>query len=286
MDIVSAALASSAIILKNDTAHVREMLLRDSEWRSHPIWLAYATRLDQSCVMFYLPDMYNALVKLTGEDFGYYEAKTCSGDITLFIIGTFEGEQPIGPFWNNEMSPPEKGITSCAKRLLKFGKEAQKELEMHRMEWGFSCRESERYHSIHRKCVRRVGKVLGVDMEDHDLTKTRIVQIALGYMWHWAGDKSLRSETLMELASDAIKAGHLELENHHPQFHGEIDCEKMFANRVAVHLQKDAADDGNGWLLNPMFIPDQYKQQWETFRRKNEHLNLYDSVWNKLGLKS
>ena len=135
--------------------------------------------------------------------------KTCSGDITLFIIGTFEGLQPVGPFWDNEMSLPEKGITSYAKRLLKFGKEAQKELEMHSEEWVVSSQNSEKYLSTHRKCARRVGKVLEVDMEDHDLTKTRIVQIALGYMWHWAGDKSLRSETLMELASDAIKAGHL-----------------------------------------------------------------------------
>ena len=89
MDIICDALASSGIILENETAHVREMLLRDTEWSSNAVWLAYATRLDQSRVMFYLPDMYNALVKLTGEDFGYYKAKTCSGDITLFIIGVW-----------------------------------------------------------------------------------------------------------------------------------------------------------------------------------------------------
>ena len=280
MDYISDALAESAIILENDTPHVKENLSRDTEWASHPIWLAYATRLDQSHLMFYLPELYDALVEITGVDFGYYEAYTCSGDITLYIIGIYEGNQPIGPFWDESMCLPKNAISKCAARLLVFGKFAQNELEFYKEEWRNSCRESEKYLSIHRACVRRVGRVLGVDMEDHDITKTRIVQVALGYMWHWTGDKSMRTESLMQLARDAIKAGHLELENHHPEFQGKIDCEKMFADRLAVHLQKDLPDEGNGWLLNPRFIPEQNTVQWEMFRNRNKHLNMYELVWN------
>ena len=280
MDNITAALNDSGIVLKNDT--VMADICRN-DWASHPIWLAYATRLDQSQIMFFLPDMYDALVKITGVDFGCYEAYTRSGDITLYIIGTYEGDQPVGPFWDESMGFSEKGLSASVAQLLKFGKEAQNDLS--NKQWITSCRDSEKYLSIHRGCVRRVGKILGIDMEDHDLTKSRIVQVALGYMWHWSGDGAMRSESLMKLASEAIKAGHLERENHHPEYHGEIDPEKMFADRLAVHLQKDKPDGGNGWLLNPKFIPDQYKDQWKTFREKNEHLNMYDLVWNKLSLK-
>ena len=108
-----------------------------------------------------------------------------------------------------------------------------------------------------------------MDMEDHDLSKTRIVQVALGFMWHWVG--KTRDERLMQRAVDAIKAGHLELENHHPEFHGALDCEKMFAARVAVHLQKDLPDGRNGWALDPRFFPEQARVQWEMFREKNKH---------------
>ena len=286
MDWVSAALAESAIILEDDTPQVKENLSRRTEWASHPIWLAYATRLDQSPIMFYLPDLYDALVEITGEEFGFYQAYTISGDITLRILGVYEGNQPIGPFWYESMTLPEKGVSNRAARLLEFGKAAQGELQFYEEEWQNSCRDSEKYLSIHRACVRRVGRVLGVDMDDHDITKTRIVQVALGFMWHWPGDKSMRKESLMRLAQDAIKAGHLELEDHHPEFQGKIDSEKMFADRLAVHLQKDLPDDGNGWLLNPRFIPEQNRVQWEEFRNKNKHLNMYELVWNIISPES
>ena len=286
MDYISASLADSAVVLKNDTPQVKQNLSGCTDWASHPIWLSYATRLDQSTIMFYLPDLYDALVEITDEDFGYYEARTLSGDVTLRIVGVFAGNQPIGPFWDESMRLPEKGISNGAARLLKFGKAAQKELESYKEELHSSCRDSEKYLSIHRRCVRLVGRVLGVDMEDHFITKTRIVQIALGYMWHWSGDKSMKKESLMQLARDAIKAGHLERENHHAELQGKINCEKMFAARVAVHLQKDLPDGRNGWALDPRFFPEQARVQWEMFREKNKHLNMYELVWKTVSANS
>ena len=48
-------------------------------------------------------------------------------------------------------------------------------------------------------------------MEDHDLTKTRVVQIALGYKWHWIDTTRDRmsdeERELQELGKDCIKAG-------------------------------------------------------------------------------
>ena len=45
---------------------------------------------------------------------------------------------------------------------------------------------------------------------------------------------------------------------------------QMFADRSAVHLQKDLLDDGNGWLLNRRFIPEHYTVQWEMFKKQEQ----------------
>ena len=45
--------------------------------------------------------------------------------------------------------------------------------------------EALQYHTLHRILVRRVGKATGVDMDDHDLSKSRIVHVALAYWHHW-----------------------------------------------------------------------------------------------------
>ena len=96
MDNVAAALTNSAITLEIDTQQIKENIARCTDWASHPIWLAYATRLGQSRVVFYLPDMYDALVRLTGEEPGYYEAYTRSGDIILYVVGVYDETQLNG----------------------------------------------------------------------------------------------------------------------------------------------------------------------------------------------
>ena len=67
------------------------------------------------------------------------------------------------------------------------------------------------YLTLHRRIVREVGRMLECYMEDHDLTKTRVVQIALGYMWHWIDTTRDRmsdeERELQELGKDCIKAG-------------------------------------------------------------------------------
>ena len=279
---ISNTLAESGITLEMDRPDIKCNIARKTEWAAHPVWLAYATKLDQSRVMFFLPDMYDALVTVTGVEYGYYGAFSDSGDIALRIVGVYNGEQPLGPFWDYNLKLPEEGIPHHTRRLLNFGREVQKELPLRFVEWDISCRASDCYLTVHRKCVRALGRALYVDMEDHDLTKTRIVQVALGYMWHWIGDKSLRDESLMRLAVDTIKAGHLELENHHPEYDGALDCDKLFTDRVAVHLQKDEPDGAHGWSLDMKFIPEQYRDQWDNFKVKNMHLNLYEVVWNAI----
>ena len=267
--------------LKKSGMRLRAAGTTSAEWTKHPLWLAYATRFDQTPIMFFMPDMYEALEKLTGVRVDYRLAESVSGDIRFYVVGLYHEEQPLGPFWEFGKSIPE-GVSDRVKRLLSFARAAELDMLAHKNAWLSSLNESVKYLTTHRDCVRRVGRVLKVDMEDHDLTKTRLVQLALGYMWHYTGDKSNRNPILMDLARDAISAGHLEMENHHPEYKGHLECEKMFADRLAVHMQKDPPDLDGGWLLDPRFIPAQCRTQWEIFREKHRHLNMYALVWNPM----
>ena len=83
------------------------------------------------------------------------------------------------------------------------------------------------------------------------------------------------------IAEKVLRKGEVGL-SHRIMYCSYLDYEKMFTDRVAVHLQKDVSDDNNGCLLNPRFIPDQHKEQWELFRAKHMHLNMYELVWNDL----
>lgn len=151
--------------------------------------------------------------------------------------------------------------------------------------WAESFQAGYDYLILHRKCVVQMGKTLNIHMADHDLTKTRLVQIALGYMWHWGESDKPDTEyenNLEALGTDAIAAGHLELENHHPQYKGKlvVEHEKLFVDRLSVHLQKDERDDMGGWAIKHYFIPAEYKVEWEAFKAKYEQINLNEQVWD------
>ena len=212
-----------------------------TEWASHPVWLAYATRLRRSRVMYFLPDMYDALVAVTGVDCGYYEVS--SGDVVLRIVGVLEGQQPLGPFWDVGLTPPE-AEASRARRCLDFGRAVQKQLSP---DWGIDG------DDVHRKLVRRLRWNLG-DTDIHDLTMTRIVRVALGYIWR-SEDKSL-----MGLAVDAIN----------PEYDGGLDRDKLFTEWIAVHLRNQKDGEG-GWALD---IPERLRTQWNNF--KQIHLGRVD----------
>ena len=274
------ALKSSRMALVGSNIIDLMDLIETSTWASHPLWLAYGTKLDSSDLVYYCPEMFDTLTALTGEDVPYVKAH--NGKITLLIVGAYAGEIPLGPFWTDDVKIPKTMGKTRSVRLLRFGQAVQRDLEHRRAQWESSLRDGKFYLTTHRDCARAVGRVLGIDMENHDLTKTRIVQVALGFMWHWQGGRATGDEDLMAMARDAISAGHLEVEDHHPEFAGgSMDPLKMFADRLSVHLQKDPQDVGNGWLLKECFIPEAYRDQWRDFSDANRHLDLYALAWDR-----
>ena len=154
-----------------DSATTEDIASR-TEWTRQPVWLAYATRLGRSRVMYFLPDMYDALAAATGVDCVYHEAY--SGDVAVRIVGVLDGEQPLGPFWDKNLKLPEEA--SRARRCLDFGRALQN--------LGLD----------DTRCLR--WNLADIDIRD--LNNTEIVRIALAYLWR-SEDKSLT-----QLALDAI----------------------------------------------------------------------------------
>lgn len=138
---------------------------------------------------------------------------------------------------------------------------------------------AEKYLGYHRDIVKKAGSKMGVDMDDHDLSKTRLVQAALAYRWHYEG---VQDNYICKLADVLIRRGHCELEDHHPEYEqsgrGPLNALKLFVDRVCVHVQKDPTDGRSGWQVDPRFIPRDLSQQWEEFRNRWGHINLYIDV--------
>ena len=73
---------------------------------------------------------------------------------------------------------------------------------------------------------------------------------------------------------DAVRAGHLEVEDHHPEC-STVDPTKLFADRLSVHLQKDPNDGCGGWAIKPVFIPANLREQWEHLQDIHKSIDLY-----------
>ena len=248
-------------------------------------YLAYATRLDKTDVYYFQATVHLALQHIWGIN-GVKGWRAFTNDNrTLWIVGLYDGPQPLGPFWDEDASfeclqnsplmynpemPHFLDLFSFA-RMVQPSLDAQPEL------WEEALRDATLYLTLHRSIVRRVGDITQVDMDDHDLTKTRLVQLALAYAWHW-GDEP-RDQKLLDAAKLAITAGHCELENHHPECENvgfdKVDAKKLLIDRVSVHLQKDSMDKENGWGVNSRWIPEEYAVEWEAMKNEYRHVNLY-----------
>ena len=252
-------------------------------------YLAYATRLDKTDVYYFQGAVHLALQYIWGIDSVKGWRATTNDDKTLWIVGLYDGPQPLGPFWDEDASFENLRQSPLMYNpdmpnfldLFSFARMLQPSLDEKPALWEEALREATLYLTMHRSIVRRVGDVTQVDMDDHDLTKSRLVQFALAYAWHWSGT---HDQKLLDAAKLAIKAGHCEVENHHPEYEtvgfDKVDAKKLLIDRVSVHLQKDPIDKEMGWGVDPRWIPDKYAVEWEALKNENKHINLYtECLW-------
>ena len=252
-------------------------------WSSHPYWASWATKFDETDLIYYLPEVFELLILLTGKKLDY--VPVWCGNQLLYAVGFYRGELPFGPFWHDDFKFKMKYVGGRMARICAFARCLQEELDVADSDrlylWLKSFRDSNDYLTMHRLIVRRVGHLLNIDMDDHDLTKSRIVQIALGFLWHWSGEND-QSAHMKRLALDTVHAGHLEVEDHHPEHEkvgvGIVNVHKLFADQFSVHLQKDARDRHGGWNIHPNFIPPQYQKEWISFFTCHMKIDLYEAL--------
>lgn len=194
-------------------------------------------------------------------------------------------------------------------RLMKFVRLIPKIKRLDSKAFDRAYVKSKRYFQTHRELVVNVGDLLGIDMYDHDLTKTTLMQLALGLLWHWDSEFAIPQE-MKEVVLDAVHAGHLELEDHHSEYTKNNVCNysrnyiykgayaasaatnndkeytlgihRLFADRLAVHLQKDKKDDQLGWDINPCFIPVEMHYEFMEFQEKFRSIDLYQAFDNEV----
>ena len=197
-------------------------------WSSHPYWASRATNFDETDLIYYLPEVFELLILLTGKKLDY--VPVWCGNQLLYAVGFYRGELPFGPFWL-DFKFKMKYVGGRMVRICAFAWCLQEELDVADSDrlylWLKSFRDSNDYLTMHRLIVRRVGHLLNIDMDDHDLIKSRM-EIALGFLWHWSGEND-QSPHMKKMALDIVHAGHLEVEDHHPKH------EKVGMGIVNVH---------------------------------------------------
>ena len=266
-----------------DLEHIR----RAYEWAEDPQLLAYATRLDRTNIFYFQPPVLEAILRLWNIPPPQYWSARTRDDNIYWVVGMYDGPQPLGRFWNNRVNlddledvvvpyTPFYPAMSHVRDLFEFAKLIQTAIDAQPERFKVALVEALHYHTLHRCVVRRVGVVSQVDMDDHDLTKSRIVHVALAYWHHWDGPHDQR---LLDAAIRAVRAGHCEMEDHHPEFghvqNGAVDVHKLIVDRLSVHLQKDPVDKENGWDINLNFIPLEYRHEWFEFKRTHSFKELY-----------
>ena len=272
--------------LRVDPSDVVE-IRRAHEWAKDPIFLAYATRLDRTNIFYFQPAVYKTIEQIwrvTGPP--CWRAYTNNED-EYWVVGMYDGIQPLGPFWNDAADGSflrgRESLLAYQPSMPKvhdvflFAKNVQTYIDTYGILFNDALKDALHYHALHRCIVRRVGNLNQVDMDDHDLSKSRVIHLALAYAYHW-GDIP-HEPRLLNMAMKAVVAGHSECEDHHPEFEeaemGIVDTLKLLVDRLSVHLQKDPPDGERGWGVNSKWIPDRYLNVWNTFRRANEHKDLY-----------
>ena len=133
----------------------------------------------------------------------------CCGVESLYVVRFYHGEQLLRPFWydsfkdENEKTKYVKPSMACLCTFAQF-LQGLDVLDSGRLYlWLKSFWDINDYFSIHHLIVRRAENLLSINADDHDLSKTRVVQIALESLWHWLCEND-QSSHMKQMAFDTV----------------------------------------------------------------------------------
>jgi len=243
-----------------------------SERTMHPMFVAWGTTLDDSRILYMLPEEYNLVSRLTKTKPSVIKA--IIGTIHIYILGLTDEHTSLA-LWNLvDLRQPSKE----ASVLCRWAYELYSDIS-YNFTSGLWCEALQ--HSIqeskqHRKVVQAIGLQIGIRMLDHDLTKTTLVQYALAYLNHWSWPQDDR---LRELAAEVLFKRHLELESHHQEYRkGDVEISKLFCDTLASHLIKNPDVKEMGWNIDVTLIPSMCRAHWHVFKLQHNKVNLYEVI--------
>ena len=97
-------------------------------WKSDPYWLSWGTKFDGTDLVYYLPEVYEALVLFTNKKFDYVPVR--KGDICLYVVGFYRGRRGrCVTFWHDSFNDKMKHATPRMMWHLTFVRNLQKDLD-------------------------------------------------------------------------------------------------------------------------------------------------------------
>ena len=97
-------------------------------WKSDPYWLSWGTKFDGTDLVYYLPEVYEALVLFTDKKFDY--VPVLNGDICLYVVGFYRGRRGrCVTFWHDSFNDKMKHATPRMMWHLTFARDLQKDID-------------------------------------------------------------------------------------------------------------------------------------------------------------
>ena len=206
--------------LRVDEAHLPEIRAARS-WAEDPHFLAYATRLNKSHIFYFQPPLFEAVKSIWGVSGPPCWPAYTNEDVVYYIVGIFKGNQPLGPFWdesaninaineekcNSNFSPKKLGIGLPLRIpgllfIFNFASQLQTHMDESPKEFYQAMKTALHYHTLHSRMTKKLLK-----QSDEDLFKSRIIHVALAFLFHW-GDTS-QDRRLRRRAQRALDASHI-----------------------------------------------------------------------------
>ena len=131
----------------------------------------------------------------------------------------------------------------------------------------------------HREFLFKVFSIVSMPPTlSHDLTKTKLVNFALGRCFSSDDLEVLQAAVTFEDCMALVRRLHLEVENHHPE-HGArpaLSLLDMYLDRVSRGVQKTHGWNKAAWSISERFAPLAYRGDFANLEKRYGHLELTD----------